>query len=226
MTREGRHAGQRQDQRDAAGAGLRPGRRHRRLAADLRPGDEGAARLAPALHLGEGARPDLRRAGGQPGEPDRAQDDYIKIIKVWDKVVHYINDPKTQADAVKIMAKRVGLTPEDLPAAAQGHAPARRGGRQEDVQEGRRARLALRLDEDRRRLQRRQRGLQAGAGRQQLHRSVADRWRSSKLVRGARTGVADDAMAWFQVLRPISPRARLHARRHCPSCCRSWSGAS
>ncbi len=41
------------------------------------------------------------------------KDDYAKIIKVWDKVVHYINDPKTQADAVKIMAKRVGLTPEE-----------------------------------------------------------------------------------------------------------------
>jgi NitT/TauT family transport system substrate-binding protein len=41
------------------------------------------------------------------------KDDYVKIIKVWDKVVHYIADPKTQADAVKIMAKRVGLTPEE-----------------------------------------------------------------------------------------------------------------
>ena len=41
------------------------------------------------------------------------KDDYAKLIKVWDKVVHYINDPKTQADAVKIMAARVGLTPEE-----------------------------------------------------------------------------------------------------------------
>ena len=41
------------------------------------------------------------------------KDDYIKIIKVWDHVVHYINDPKTQADAVKIMSKRVGLTPAE-----------------------------------------------------------------------------------------------------------------
>jgi NitT/TauT family transport system substrate-binding protein len=38
--------------------------------------------------------------------------DYIKLAKVWDKVVHYINDPATQDDAVKIMAGRVGLTPE------------------------------------------------------------------------------------------------------------------
>ena len=41
------------------------------------------------------------------------KDDYIKLIKVWDQVVHYINDPKTQADAVKIMAERVGLTPAE-----------------------------------------------------------------------------------------------------------------
>jgi len=37
--------------------------------------------------------------------------DYVKLIKVWDKVVKYINDPATQDDAVKIMAARVGLTP-------------------------------------------------------------------------------------------------------------------
>lgn len=36
---------------------------------------------------------------------------YIKMAKVWDRIVKYINDPKTQDDAVKIMAKRVGLTP-------------------------------------------------------------------------------------------------------------------
>jgi NitT/TauT family transport system substrate-binding protein len=38
--------------------------------------------------------------------------DWMKIIAVWDRVVHYIEDPKTQDDAVKIMAARVGLTPE------------------------------------------------------------------------------------------------------------------
>jgi NitT/TauT family transport system substrate-binding protein len=38
--------------------------------------------------------------------------DYIKLIKVWDHVVNYINDPKTQDDAVQIMSARVGLTPE------------------------------------------------------------------------------------------------------------------
>ena len=40
------------------------------------------------------------------------KDDWAKVIKVWGKVVAYINDPKTQPDAIKIMSARVGLTPE------------------------------------------------------------------------------------------------------------------
>lgn len=35
--------------------------------------------------------------------------DWEKVVKVWDKVVAYIEDPKTQPDAVKIMAARVGV---------------------------------------------------------------------------------------------------------------------
>lgn len=38
--------------------------------------------------------------------------DWEKVVKVWGKVVAYINDPKTQPDAVKIMSARVGLKPE------------------------------------------------------------------------------------------------------------------
>jgi NitT/TauT family transport system substrate-binding protein len=38
--------------------------------------------------------------------------EWQKVVKVWGKVVSYINDPKTQPDAVKIMAARVGLKPE------------------------------------------------------------------------------------------------------------------
>jgi NitT/TauT family transport system substrate-binding protein len=37
--------------------------------------------------------------------------DWVKLVKIWDRVVHYINDPKTQDDAVVIMSKRDGLTP-------------------------------------------------------------------------------------------------------------------
>jgi NitT/TauT family transport system substrate-binding protein len=38
--------------------------------------------------------------------------DWQKITKVWDHVVKYISDPKTQPDALKIMSARVGMTPE------------------------------------------------------------------------------------------------------------------
>lgn len=38
--------------------------------------------------------------------------DYAKLLKVWDHVVGYIADPKTQPDALKIMSARVGLSPE------------------------------------------------------------------------------------------------------------------
>ena len=37
--------------------------------------------------------------------------EWVKLIKIWDRTVHYINDPKTQDDAVKIMSARDGLTP-------------------------------------------------------------------------------------------------------------------
>ena len=38
--------------------------------------------------------------------------EWKKLLGVWDRVVHYINDPLTQDDAVRIMAARVGLAPE------------------------------------------------------------------------------------------------------------------
>ena len=39
--------------------------------------------------------------------------DWLKVVKVWDKVVAYINDPKTTDDALKILSGRVGLKPEE-----------------------------------------------------------------------------------------------------------------
>ncbi|MGV3581623.1 MAG: ABC transporter substrate-binding protein [Methylophilus sp.] len=39
--------------------------------------------------------------------------DWTKLIGVWGKIVTYINDPKTQADAIKIMSARDGLTPAE-----------------------------------------------------------------------------------------------------------------
>lgn len=38
--------------------------------------------------------------------------DWQKVVAVWDKVVSFINDPKTQPEALKIMAARVGVKPE------------------------------------------------------------------------------------------------------------------
>lgn len=38
------------------------------------------------------------------------RDDWAKVVDVWYKVVDYINDPNTQADAISIMAARVGLS--------------------------------------------------------------------------------------------------------------------
>jgi NitT/TauT family transport system substrate-binding protein len=38
--------------------------------------------------------------------------DWQKVVKVWDRVVAYIDDPRTQADAVRIMAARAGLGPQ------------------------------------------------------------------------------------------------------------------
>jgi NitT/TauT family transport system substrate-binding protein len=47
-----------------------------------------------------------------PGSAKQRRADWVKVVKVWDRVVKYINDPKTQPDAVKIMAARVGVSPE------------------------------------------------------------------------------------------------------------------
>lgn len=47
-----------------------------------------------------------------PASYEAHKEDWKKLVGVWDKVVHYINDPKTQPDALKIMAARTGVTPE------------------------------------------------------------------------------------------------------------------
>ena len=42
----------------------------------------------------------------------RHPEQWKKIIQVWDRTVHYIQDPSTKDDALKIMAKRVGVDPK------------------------------------------------------------------------------------------------------------------
>jgi NitT/TauT family transport system substrate-binding protein len=37
--------------------------------------------------------------------------DYMRLIQLWGRIVQYINDPRTQDDAITIMSARVGLTP-------------------------------------------------------------------------------------------------------------------
>jgi NitT/TauT family transport system substrate-binding protein len=46
-----------------------------------------------------------------PASLNARRAEWVKLVKIWDRVVHYINDPKTQDDAVLIMSKRDGLTP-------------------------------------------------------------------------------------------------------------------
>ena len=48
-----------------------------------------------------------------PGSLNAHRADWQKLVKVWDRVVSYINDPKTQPDAVKIMAARSGVSPTE-----------------------------------------------------------------------------------------------------------------
>ncbi len=46
--------------------------------------------------------------------------DWAKLVKLWQRVVTYINDPKTADDAVKIMGAKVGLKPEEYKPLVKG----------------------------------------------------------------------------------------------------------
>lgn len=46
--------------------------------------------------------------------------DWVKLVSVWAKVLAYLNDPATKADAIKIMAARTGSTPADYAAFIDG----------------------------------------------------------------------------------------------------------
>lgn len=48
-----------------------------------------------------------------PASLSARKDDWAKVVKVWYRVVDYLNDPKTKEDAIKIMASRVNLPPEE-----------------------------------------------------------------------------------------------------------------
>ncbi len=48
-----------------------------------------------------------------PGSLAGSRADWVKFVKVWDKIVAYLADPKTKADGIKIMAARAGVDPKD-----------------------------------------------------------------------------------------------------------------
>lgn len=75
-----------------------------------------------ALHAVPGARP-VFTSHEVPGliydtiavDPQSLHDNHDqwqRLVGVWDRVVSYIQDPKTQPDALRIMAARTGVTPE------------------------------------------------------------------------------------------------------------------
>jgi NitT/TauT family transport system substrate-binding protein len=47
-------------------------------------------------------------------------DDWVKFVKVWYRISDFVRDPKTQAEAVAIMAAKVGVKPEEYAAAMPG----------------------------------------------------------------------------------------------------------
>jgi NitT/TauT family transport system substrate-binding protein len=47
-------------------------------------------------------------------------DDWVKFVKVWYRIADFVRDPKTQPEAVAIMAAKVGVKPEEYAAAMPG----------------------------------------------------------------------------------------------------------
>ncbi len=41
------------------------------------------------------------------------RDDWVKVVKVWNRTVAFVTDPENKAEAVKIMAGRAGVPPEE-----------------------------------------------------------------------------------------------------------------
>ncbi|MBV1838080.1 ABC transporter substrate-binding protein [Acetobacter estunensis] len=75
-----------------------------------------------ALHMVPGARPVFtsHEAPGliydtivvDPQSLHDNRDQWQRLVGVWDHVVAYINDPKTQPEALRIMAARTGISPD------------------------------------------------------------------------------------------------------------------
>ncbi len=55
-----------------------------------------------------------------PSSLSAREEDWKKIARVWYKIVDYLSDPATKADAIKIMSARVNLPPEEYTAFVGG----------------------------------------------------------------------------------------------------------
>ncbi len=55
-----------------------------------------------------------------PSSLSAREADWKKVAKVWYRIVDYFNDPKTKGDAIKSMAARVNLPPEEYTAFVEG----------------------------------------------------------------------------------------------------------
>jgi NitT/TauT family transport system substrate-binding protein len=48
-----------------------------------------------------------------PASLAQHRDEWIKVLKVWDMAVAFLNDKKTRSEAISIMAARVGLSADE-----------------------------------------------------------------------------------------------------------------
>lgn len=55
-----------------------------------------------------------------PRSLNKRKADWEKVVKVWYRIVDYIKDPETFDDAVRIMASRVGVQPDEYKAFVSG----------------------------------------------------------------------------------------------------------
>ncbi len=55
-----------------------------------------------------------------PASLSAHREEWKKVAKVWYRVVDYLKDPKTHDDAIRIMASRVGLSPEEYESFVSG----------------------------------------------------------------------------------------------------------
>ena len=99
--------------------------------------------------------------------------DWVKVVKVWNRIVKYVMDPANKDEVVKIMGARAGVPPEEYATYLPGtKLPDARGSlarfEQKDT-----PRVALRERQGGRCFQRGQQGLRDRAAGGRVHRRLA-----------------------------------------------------